>query len=483
MTSKEKKRAPKFLKLDFGELSPETREILNVCQRYIKGQNRALEYVVDALEVFKAGMRNPEKPISVMAFLGPSGVGKTRVSEVLAKCLFGNFNAFTKVRCAEYNHGHEASRLTGAPPGFIGHVKNSPEDPWAEQKYLPFSQFNLDRFDLLQKLRTGELINILSVNNTSDQINLAKLKTEMEKKLEESNKRAAYDAEAKKSAEILKKAILKIEKVARNHNEYYQWLVECTKNNQVESLPIETLLDIHKTCSELMKFNSIILFDEIEKAHPDFRKHLLEIMDRGVLGVGSGVTSFRNSFIFMTSNVGSDEIAALLGMKKANLGFYPATEAPRDSALLDKEIFKVANAAAEKEFKPEFLGRIDKIVVFRPLSRETMSEIFDLELDLFNERNLTQGILGIIVRFTEAAKNFILDGAMKYNSYGARMIEKRLDRILKVGLARLVNQKKGLIVNGDVLWVDRDGEELIFKKEIFEKDQLAGGDSPVIIKL
>ena len=87
------------------------------------------------------------------------------------------------------------------------------------------------------------------------------------------------------------------------------------------------------------------------------------------------------------------------------------------------------------------------------------------------------------MRFTEAAKNFILDGAMKYNSYGARMIEKRLDRILKVGLARLVNQKKGLIVNGDVLWVDRDGEELIFKKEIFEKDQLAGGDSPVIIKL
>src|SRR3989344_4013710 len=114
MTSKEKKRAPKFLKLDFGELSPETREILNVCQRYIKGQNRALEYVVDALEVFKAGMRNPEKPISVMAFLGPSGVGKTRVSEGLAKCLFGNFNAFSKVRCAESTPARDSSVLADA---------------------------------------------------------------------------------------------------------------------------------------------------------------------------------------------------------------------------------------------------------------------------------------------------------------------------------------------------------------------------------
>ena len=201
-----------------------------------------------------------------------------------------------------------------------------------------------------------------------------------------------------------------------------------------------------------------------------------------MLGVGSGVTSFRNSFIFMTSNVGSKEIAALFGEKKDNMGFQPALEASKKSALLDREVFDVANAAAERDFKPEFLGRVDKIVVFRPLSRETMSEIFDLELSLFNDRNLTQGILGIVVRFTETAKNFVLDGAMKYKSYGARMIEKRLDRILKVGLARLVNQKESPIVNGDVLWVDLEGEELVFKKEIVEKNNPNNENSLTIIE-
>ena len=110
-------------------------------------------------------------------------------------------------------------------------------------------------------------------------------------------------------------------------------------------------------------------------------------------------------------------------------------------------------------------------MVFRPLPKEILSEIFDLELSNFNQRNLTQAIQPIVIRFTEAAKNYVLDSTIQHNSYGARMIEKKLDRTLKVGLARLANKKNSPIVPGDVIWVDWNGEKVIFKKEIIEKDQ------------
>lgn len=486
MSQKKKGHALKFRKLNFNEPSPENKLILDVCRHYVRGQDRALEYIVDALEVFNAGMRNPEKPIFTLLFLGPSGVGKTRVSEVLSKCLFGDFNGFTKIRCAEYSYGHEVSRLTGAPPGYIGHIKNDRENPWAEQRSLLLSQFNIDKFDLIHKLRTGKLMETLALAHVRYQAIRFRHKADLEKQYEELRQKFNSDKKIKKALDELRKNISRVERSLRENDEYYTWLAEFIKKHGAESLPFETLIDIYEKCAETMKFNSIILFDEIEKAHEDFHRHLLEIMDRGVLGVGSGTTSFRNSFIFLTSNVGNKEMMRILSGSggEDSMGFQMRASnlsAVEDFKEKDQKIFKVANTAAENFFAPEFLGRIDKIVVFRLLDRATMSEIFDLELDTFNQRNLTQGTLGIVIIFTETAKNYVLDGAMKYKSYGARMIEKKLDRILKVGLARLMNQKEKSLVPGDVLWVDLEGEELIFKKEIIESNKPDGGNSLIII--
>lgn len=473
MSSKKKDRAPELLKLNFSEPSSETRAILDECHHYIKGQDRALEYIVDALEVFKAGMRNPEKPISVMLFLGPSGVGKTRVSEVLARCLFGDFKAFTKVRSPEFAHGHEVSRLTGSPPGYIGYT----EDPLK----LPLSQFNIDKFDLIHGLKTGKLMEDLAVENARYQVVRFRYKEELKKDYEKLKQRLNPDEDTKKKLDELRKEIVRMEKTIRDSDDYYRWLADFTKIHGAESLSSAVLMDIYEKCGGSMKFNSIILFDEIEKAHEDFRRHLLEIMDRGSLGVGDQVTSFKNSFIFMTSNIGSKEISRILEGERSGIGFKQGVASQAEPANLDKEIYKAAVAAAEDFFTPEFLGRVDKIVVFRPLTKLIMSEIFDLELENFNQRNITQAILPVIVRFTEAAKNSVLEAAMQHSSYGARMIEKKLDRTLKVGLARLMNQKENPIVPGDVLWIDLEDKELVFKKEIIDKNKPNGGNPPTII--
>ena len=474
MVEKNKPSPGDFLELDSSQQSPTTLSVLNALRAKIKGQDRALEYVADAWELYKAGMRNPEKPIFVGLFLGPSGVGKTRSVEVLAEHFFGKPDAFIKVRCAEYIHGHEASRLTGAPPGYIGHVDNK-EDPWAEQKLLPVSQFNIDKFDFFQRLRTGELLEEINNSLASEDDGLISLVVYFERQIRNLKDSKKQDEKTQKEIKSLQEEVKKLKGLLEAGIKTNAQFLVRLKKTLPESLKKETLLYLWSMLNQKTKFTSIILFDEVEKAHFDFHKHLLEIMDRGSLGVGSGETSFKNSFVFMTSNVGSKEIARILSGDDGNtMGFQQAVSGKsvlEDSEELDKKLYKAAIDAAEEFFTPEFLGRIDKIVVFRPLPKEILSEIFDLELSNFNQRNLTQAILPIVVRFTEAAKNYVLDSAIQHNSYGARMIEKKLDRTLKVGLARLANKKNSPIVPGDVIWVDWNGEKVIFKKEIIEKDQ------------
>lgn len=446
---------PGLLDLNTDTPGSETLAVLEQLRASIKGQDRALKYIVDAWEIYKSDLRIPGKPIFVGLFLGPSGVGKTLVAEVMAEVLLGERRAFTKVRCAEYVHGHEVAHLTGAPPGYIGHTTNPTQ--------LLLSQFNIDKFDLLSKLQSGKLIETMRLSAEQTIAPLKQWKKEWGAQLIKLLATKKEDAETRKETSDLTKQIRMVEQRIETEMRFLTRIEHFLKGGNAADLSSETLLQIHHDCRQIAPFISIVLFDEVEKAHPDFHKHLLEIMDRGVLGVGNEITSFSNSFIFLTANVGSREIARILGQSDESIGFKKQEVKRIETSDIDQQIYKVAMEAAEREFRPEFLGRIDKIVVFRPLNREALKEILDLEISKVHHYLVKAG-LPILVHFTDPAKNQIVEEAARYSSYGARMIEKKVDRILKIALARAKNQK--LVVAGDVVWVDYADGKFAFGKEL-----------------
>src|SRR5216683_4261136 len=106
--------------------STEARNLEEGLRRKIVGQDEALQAVVDLYQVFRAGLNSPGRPIGNLLFLGPTGVGKTRVVEAAAELLFADPKAMIKVDCAEFQHSHEIARLVGSPPGYLGHRETHP---------------------------------------------------------------------------------------------------------------------------------------------------------------------------------------------------------------------------------------------------------------------------------------------------------------------------------------------------------------------
>ena len=202
---------------------------------------------------------------------------------------------------------------------------------------------------------------------------------------------------------------------------------------------------------------AVVLFDEIEKAHRDVFNVLLQILDDGRLTDGQGRTvDFRNAVIVMTSNVGSDQIQRLAGRPGANL----------------QEIREAALEILRGEFRPEFLNRVDEIVVFRPLAREDLSAIVEIQLGrlrkLLAERNLT-------LELTDAARETIADAG--YDPiYGARPLKRAIQRLVQDPLA--VRLLRGDFKAGDHVVVDEGpGEGLDFKKG--ERPAAAPGERTV----
>jgi ATP-dependent Clp protease ATP-binding subunit ClpB len=191
---------------------------------------------------------------------------------------------------------------------------------------------------------------------------------------------------------------------------------------------------------------AVVLFDEIEKAHRDVFNVLLQILDDGRLTDGHGRTvDFRNAVVIMTSNVGSEQIQRLAGRPGANL------QEIRDAAL---EILR-------GEFRPEFLNRVDEIVVFRSLAREDLASIVEIQLArlrrLLAERNVT-------LELTEAARETVADAGYD-PMYGARPLKRAIQRLIQDPLA--VRLLRGDFAAGDhVLVGEGPGDTLEFKKGV-----------------
>lgn len=197
---------------------------------------------------------------------------------------------------------------------------------------------------------------------------------------------------------------------------------------------------------------SLLLFDEIEKASDALWQLLLGILDKATLTLGDNRrVDFSHTMIFMTSNLGGSEITELMS---GGMGFAPAASVqPRPQ--LDEKVGRTAAEAAKRRFAPEFMNRIDKVVVFHPLRSQQLEEVLEIELGTLQQRVLaTSG--PFLLRLTPAARRFLLHEGTDLK-YGARHLKRAIERHLVRPLANL--RASDQVSMGDVIWVDWNGTE------------------------
>ena len=274
-----------------------------ILHKKVVGQEEAVDRISEAILRSRAGINDPNRPIGSFLFLGPTGVGKTKLAKTLAETLFNDENNIIRIDMTEYMEKHSVSKLIGAPPGYVGYDEG------------------------------GSLTNAI--------------------------KQKPY---------------------------------------------------------------SVVLFDEIEKAHPDVFNILLQVLDDGRLTNSKGKTvGCKNIIVILTSNIGSEIL-----LEKIN-----------NNEELSYDIKNQIKTLLKKHFKPEFLNRLDEIIVFKPLSKDNISNILNI---LINELNEKLKQKSISCNFTQAAKNQIISSAYD-PAFGARPLKRFLQKEIETKIAIEILQK------------------------------------------
>ena len=218
-------------------------------------------------------------------------------------------------------------------------------------------------------------------------------------------------------------------------------------HRETPPLLTQKALDEHHTEDAPFGF---LLFDEIEKAHASLWQLLLGILDKGTLTLGDNQrVDFSRTVVFMTSNLGAKEITRLMS---GGIGFSPG--GPDEDGNLDQKIYRTALEAARGKFSPEFMNRIDKVVVFRALNRGHLRRIVDIELRQVQERVIaSEAARPFVLRWTEDAKDFLLDEGWD-RTYGARHLKRAIERHLIFPLSSLMATDQ--IYPGDTVLVQLD---------------------------
>ena len=326
----------------------ETNKLLKMedtLKKNIIGQEQAINSIAKSIQRARAGLKNPNRPIGVFLFLGPTGVGKTELAKVLANYLFSNTGSLIKIDMSEFGERFSVSRLIGAPPGYVGYEEG------------------------------GELT----------------------------------------------------EKVRRNPY-------------------------------------SVILFDEMEKAHPDVFNLLLQLYDEGVLTDSlSRKVDFKNTIIIMTSNLGTKEI-----LKGSSLGFVKQSTEKSYETMRDKLLEKVKTT-----FSPEFLNRLDETIVFHTLAEEHVLNIIDLQLEDLRS-NLKRK--GMKVKLMKSAVKLLLKKG--YNpEYGARHLRRQIQNSLEDPIAEMLLEDK--FVKGDTIKVNAKKGDFFYIKAPVKKTKSKKSTSSV----
>lgn len=230
-----------------------------------------------------------------------------------------------------------------------------------------------------------------------------------------------------------------------------------------ETRPFFTQETLNRSHTDKTKL-TILLFDEIEKASPALWKLLLGILDKGQLTLGDNrKVDFSRCLIFMTSNLGANQ---MIEVAQGGIGFAPPPATSMGETNADQKIYQVCMEAARRNFDPEFMNRLDKVLVFRTLDEDTLHAILNTELN----RSLHRRILWIpevpnfIFDCTQRAKNALLQEGFDPR-YGARHVNRAIERFIFTPLSNLVST--GNIKYGDFVVIDYD---LRTKKFIFSKE-------------
>ena len=217
-----------------------------------------------------------------------------------------------------------------------------------------------------------------------------------------------------------------------------------------ETPPLLTEENLNKYHSERDPF-TLVLFDEIEKASDALWQLLLGVLDKGTLTLGDNRrVDFSQTMIFMTSNLGAKEMGQLI---KGSIGFAPTRSDQSLPDDLDQKIYRAGMEAARRQFSPEFMNRIDKVVVFRSLKHEQLRRIVDLELDAVRRRVDEGAAEQFSFTATDEAKEFLLAEGTDYR-YGARHLKRAIERFVVNPLANLASSKQLRL--GDVVVIDLD---------------------------
>jgi ATP-dependent Clp protease ATP-binding subunit ClpB len=226
-----------------------------------------------------------------------------------------------------------------------------------------------------------------------------------------------------------------------------------------ETHPLITQEELSKYHKDNLKI-SFLLFDEIEKASDALWQLLLGMLDKATLTLGDNRrVDLSQTVIFMTSNLGGGEITELMN---GGMGFVQPADKPSDG--LDIKVERTATEAARRKFSPEFLNRLDKVVVFHPLRDEQLEQILQIELGQVQRRVLETARGQFLFRLTAGARTFLLKEGTD-TRYGARHLKRAIERHLVYPLANLLATEQ--VKLGDVLCVDWDssGGGLIFERE------------------
>jgi len=228
-----------------------------------------------------------------------------------------------------------------------------------------------------------------------------------------------------------------------------------------ETAPMLTQENLDKYHNDHDKL-TFILFDEIEKASDALWQLLLGILDKATLTLGDNrKVDFARCMIFLTSNLGAKEMSELI---TGSIGFAPARGKGMMVDDVDQKIYRTASEAAKRKFSPEFMNRIDKVVVFRSLKEYHLKEILELELGQVQGRIMRGTGEKFVFTCTDAAKKFLLDEGIDFK-YGARHLKRSIERFLVYPISNLVATAQ--VATGDLVVIDFDLEtaRLVFTKE------------------
>jgi ATP-dependent Clp protease ATP-binding subunit ClpB len=226
-----------------------------------------------------------------------------------------------------------------------------------------------------------------------------------------------------------------------------------------ETHPLITQDELAKSHTEKLKL-SFLLFDEIEKASDALWQLLLGMLDKATLTLGDNRrVDLSQTVIFLTSNLGGGEITELMN---GGMGFVQPTDKP--AAGIDQKVERTAVEAARRKFSPEFMNRLDKVVVFHPLRREQLEEVLDIELGQVQQRVLETAKGQFLFRVTSAGREFLLKEGTDQR-YGARHLKRSIERFVVYPLANLLATEQ--VHLGDLVRIDWDGEhkQLTFIRE------------------